>query len=364
MRPGETVLVCGAAADMAQFDAFVWPAWSVVWVSVGCGHVESVSCLPPGPSDATEAAREELARAYIRAVNDPPSDVERAVWGLCTWLALVERASRVPAVLVVACGAVRVTAVPIFRVTWSRRAVTVAGHRFRTAVPRAGFDSVEDAAHVVLSKRGILPGPTVAATCVSPSLASAYKIVWSGARMIHLHPHERCAFCDARVDSRVRKFISARPERAERQAAFPERSMWLPTLSACVSCAPHDRATSVGIWRAFFFCIESVGDQYPSMSVRVRADEPETYTALFGEGCEESAWQANDRVVEALALALWRGARPNEGTFAASLAGVLCDLKLLRIVAACMPRPRPGAAEARAVTILLGVPCKVVPSGG
>ena len=63
MRHGETVVVCGAAADRAQFEEFVWPAWSVVWVSVGCGHVQSVSHLPPGPSDATEAARDELARA-------------------------------------------------------------------------------------------------------------------------------------------------------------------------------------------------------------------------------------------------------------------------------------------------------------
>jgi hypothetical protein len=218
----------------------------------------------------------------------------------------------------------------------------------------------------VLSERGILAanratgptGPTGRAAGASASLAAAYKIVRSGARMIDLHPHDRCAFCDAHVDSRIRFFISARPESHEgperpEPADSPETRMWLPTLSACGACPPRDNEASIGIWRAFFFSIDRVDARYPSMRVRVRADEPEAYTPLFGEGAEESAWQANDRVVAALALALQRGAHPNEGTFAASLARVLCDFKLLRIVAACTPRPQTRATQARALTIVL-----------
>ena len=43
MRAGETVIVCGASADRAQFEPFEWPEHSVVWVGVGCGFLDFLS---------------------------------------------------------------------------------------------------------------------------------------------------------------------------------------------------------------------------------------------------------------------------------------------------------------------------------
>ena len=74
MRAGETVVVCGARADKAQFVPFEWPQHAVVWVSVGCGNL---TLLAPAPSDADSEARDELARKYVEAVGaDRREEVE------------------------------------------------------------------------------------------------------------------------------------------------------------------------------------------------------------------------------------------------------------------------------------------------
>ena len=127
MRAGQTVIVCGADGDRAQFEPFVWPAYASLWIGVGCGNVSSIGHLSPAPSDATDHERVEVARAYVRAVRDPPADVEGAVVALASWLRLLERAARVPCAMIVACGGVRVSAIPIFRVWWTRRTITVVG---------------------------------------------------------------------------------------------------------------------------------------------------------------------------------------------------------------------------------------------
>ena len=54
-----------------------------------------------------------------------------------------------------------------------------------------------------------------------------------------------------------------------------------------------------------------------------------------------------------LALALASRAVPREGTFAASLAATMCDLKLLRIVAERMLPPPPRVCANRALACLV-----------
>ncbi len=75
MRAGETVIVCGASADRAQFEPFEWPEHALLWVGVGCGFLDWVE---PGPVDASADVRDEIARAYVRLVCDEHTDLERA----------------------------------------------------------------------------------------------------------------------------------------------------------------------------------------------------------------------------------------------------------------------------------------------
>ncbi len=69
------MIVCGASADIAQFEPFEWPEHALVWVGVGCGFLDWVGLVP---EDASEDARDEIARAYVRVVCDAPMDIELA----------------------------------------------------------------------------------------------------------------------------------------------------------------------------------------------------------------------------------------------------------------------------------------------
>ena len=64
-------------------------------------------------------------------------------------------------------------------------------------------------------------------------------------------------------------------------------------------------------------------------------------------------WLANARVVETLALALAARAVPREGTFAASLAATMCNLRLLCIVAERMLPPPPRNIARRVLACLI-----------
>lgn len=310
MLAGQTVIVCGADGDRAQFEPFEWPAHATLWIGVGCGHVCSMWYLPPSPEDATEHERVEVARAYVRAVRDPPSS-ESAVLALSGWLRIVERAARVPCAMIVACGGVRVSALPIFRARFTRRTVTVVGAGIHRTVRRDG--DVEMCARRASRMIG----------------ATEYRIVPCGARSIELHPRELCAMCAVPIRSSFRRFTTAN---------HGAMAMWLPTLSVCSACSVR----TVVLWRTFHFSIDG-----PQIRVIPTASAP-----IFGEGAHESVWLANLRVVETLALALAARAVPRDA-FATSLASALCDLKLLRIVSERMLPPPPRAVAHRALACLI-----------
>ena len=325
MRAGQTVVVCGADGDRAQFEPFEWPAHASLWIGVGCGKVSAIGLLPPTPADATDDERVEVARAYVRAVRDPPSDVERAVVGLSSWLRILERAGGVPCAMLVACGGIRVSAVPFFRASWTRRNVTIVGGGINTTVRRDG--DVGKCALRALSSLGV------------PTEPGFVKWRW-GVRSLELHPLERCALCNAPIRSSLRIYASALLGRRESD----EAAMRLPTLGVCAACPVR----AFSLWRTFHFSIEGT---------KVRALEAPTSTrALFWQGAHESVWLANARVVETLALALAARAVPREGTFAAALAATLCDLKLLRVVAERMLPPRPRECARRALACLFETP--------
>jgi hypothetical protein len=312
MRAGETVVVCGAGADKAQFVPFKWPKHAVVWVSVGCGII---NVLAPLPRDADAEARRQLARAYVEATSDTRDVVatDAAVAALETWLKLVERASQVTCTLLFANGGVRVTAIPTYHVAFSTRHVTVVCARFRRTVRRTG-SSVYD----VLSEEGI---------CATPDLDSMFRVARHG-RWMDLLPYERCAVCEKEIRSSYRDLVPFCDESgAERE--------WLPQLHVCASC-PVRAITLHG----FHFEV-SGGQVRPADREGVR---------LFG--AEESVWQARDKVLATLALALASRAVP-QTPFAAALATALCDLKLLRVVAERMRLPEPLRGPRRAISLLV-----------
>ena len=323
MRAGQTVIVCGADGDRAQFEPFAWPAYASLWIGVGCGNVGSIGHLSPTPSDATDHERVEVARAYVRAVRDPPPDVEGAVVALAGWLCVLERAARVPCAMIVACGGVRVSAIPVFRAWWTRRTVTVVGGGINTTVRRDG--GVEKSALSVLSSHGVdTEHGFVRWRCRDGS-----------ADCLELHPVERCALCNTPIRSSSRVYARATPDGAD------ESTMLLPTLGVCGECPVR----AFSLWRTFHFSIEEG---------KVRALEaPTAAAAMFGQGAHESVWLANARVVETLALALASRAVPREGTFAASLAATMCDLKLLRLVAERMLPPPARVCANRALACLV-----------
>ena len=298
MRAGDTVIVCGASADIAQFEPFEWPEHALVWVGVGCGFLDWVG---PVPEDASEDARDEIARAYVRVVCDAPMDLERAARGVSSWLRLIERAAKVPCAMVIACGGVRVSAVPFFKVIWNHRTVTVSGESFRVTTKRRACDEVGSTLlpRRILAKRGISVDD------------EAYTVVSRCKRSIYIRPRDRCALCDAPIWSRFSTFVRA-DERGQAGRASSECS-WM-RISVCATCPVR----SFRIWRTEFTVANQVSEQTAT---------------LFDEGAHESAWQAGGRVVVTLALALTSNSAPNAGTFAAALASALRDMKLLRIVA-------------------------------
>lgn len=336
MRTGQTVIVCGADGDRAQFESFEWPSHSMLWIGVGCGYVRGVGCLSPCPSDATDEGRIEVARAYIRAVRSPPSDVESAVTALSGWLRIIERAARVPCSVLIACGGVRVSAVPIFRTWWSNRTITVAGDGIMKTVWRKGNDGeVELYTRKVIASRGF--GDT-----------TEYRVVKCGARSIEMHPTDRCALCNGRIRSSFRDYTKAMPAYVSEhsyaaQVPVDAPVSYLPALRVCIACPVR----TFELWRTFKFTLDEGKEralEVPNACV---------HGAIFGQGVHESVWLANARVVETLALALVAHAVPHEGTFAASLAAVFCDLKLLRIVAERMLPPPPRVGSQRALACLI-----------
>lgn len=327
MRVGQTVIVCGADGDRAQFEPFAWPAYASLWIGVGCGNVGSIGQLSPTPSDATDHERVEVARAYVRAVRDPPPDVEGAVVALAGWLCVLERAARVPCAMIVACGGVRVYAAPVFRAWWTRRTITVVGGEINTTVRREHGD-VKKCALDVLSSHGVdTEHGFVPWRCRDGS-----------ADLLEMHPVERCALCHTPIRSGLRVYARATPVGAD------ESTMWLPTLGVCGECPVR----AFSLWRTFHFSIEEG---------KIRALEAPTAgsaaAAMLWQGAHESVWLANARVVETLALALASRAVPREGTFAASLAATMCDLKLLRIVAERMLPPPARVCANRALACLV-----------
>jgi hypothetical protein len=316
MRAGETVVVCGASADRAQFEPFVWPQRTVVWVGVGCGFL---SFLDPGPEDASEESRDAIARAYVRAARGAPVDTERAARGVSSWLRLVERAAKVPCAMVVACGGVRVSAVPLFSVWWSRTTVCVSGPSFRVTERRNG-DEVGSPVQPrrILARRGIDVDD------------ETHTVVWCGARSIHIRPRERCALCDAPIRSMFSTFVSAYEQHGSSECA------WM-RISVCVACPVR----AFRIWRV--------------VSLTVTKATGSEEQVLFGEGAHESAWRACGRVVVTLALALTTGrAEPRAGTFASALASALCDMKLMRVVAERLAPPSVASTgPSRALGILV-----------
>ena len=368
MRAGESVVVCGAGADRAQLEEpFAWPEHAVVWVSVGCGHVCSPIYLPVGPHDATAEERESVARAYVRLVGVGATwrEVEREVTCVSSWLRLVERAARVPCALVVACGGARVTAVPIFRVTWSARAVTVVGEGLRRSVRRNG--PVDVTAHRVLWECGR----------TRESLEDSFRVVHGERRTVYLHPHQRCAVCDARVVSDCRIYLTARcglspcgglPPTPHNPAQL-ENAEWLPQLMVCYACPVR----SFRLWRTFRFTIDTAGEAAGEAGEVGEVGDAEEAT-LVGESAHESVWHATARVVATLAMALGgiqRGpggpsgltspggpsgpTRPTgpKTEFAAAMATALCDMKLLEIVAKRMLPPTPKVGNCTRVLSVL-----------
>jgi len=353
MHTGQTVIVCGADGDHAQFEPFEWPEYGTLWFGVGCGYVRSFGCLPPYPADATEDGCIEVARAYVRAVHCPPSDVESAVLALSGWLRIVERAAQVPCSVIIACGGVRVSAIPVVRAWWSRRTITIVGDGIRKTVRRKGnqgavdemdeHDEIESYARRVLTSRGI-------------DHTHEYRSVRCGPREIEMHPRDRCALCDRRVQSIFRDHTKAIPagvcaHSCASQVPSDAPVEWLPTLTVCNVCSACPTRT-FEVWRTFNFTLdEGKGCTLEAPTERAhRAPTARAHDAIFGQGAHESAWLANARVVETIALALVAHAVPCKGTFAASLAAALCDLKLLRVVAERMlpPPPRIGAHRALA----------------
>ena len=319
MRAGETVLVCGASADKAQFVPFEWPTHAVVWISVR-GY--NTMFLDPGPRDADSDARHQLARAYVEAVGAvDAAATEAAVVAVESWLRLIERAARVPCTLLVASGGVRVTAVPIYEVTWTARWVTVVCARFRRVVRRK-HDAVEQDVFEVLSKRGV---------CATPDLVATFRVVRHG-RSMDLLPYERCALCNAEIRSRCRDAVPFF------QSGQRSRDLeWLPRPHVCASCPV--RAFTL---HAFHFEVRE-GHVH---AVEKRGESVRLYRA------EQSVWQARGGIIETLALALACRAVPKTA-FAAALATALCDLKLLRVVAARMRPPEAKTALPRAISLLV-----------
>lgn len=322
MRAGETVVVCGAGADKAQFVPFEWPEHAVVWVSVGCGNL---ALLAPAPSDADSDARDELARKYVGAVGavgaDRRDEVEGVVGAVSSWLRLVECAARVPCSVLFARGGVRVTAVATYQVAWSARHVTVVCARFRTTERRKRA-TVEQVVSAVLREHGV---------SATPDLEATFRVVRYNGEM-DLLPYERCSLCNGEIRSSFRDVVPFCEEMRSEQV------VWLPQLSVCASCP----------LRPF----EIHGFHFEVRGGRVHPTEKREGSArLF---CEEaSVWQPRRSVIATLALALTLRRAEPKTAFASALATALCDLKLLRVVAACMLPPEPKEVQPRAVSLLV-----------
>ena len=336
------MVVCGTGADKAQFVPFEWPEHAVVWVSVGCGNL---TVLAPAPSDADSDARDELARKYVEATGadrreeveaagaDRREEVEaagadrreevgadRREEAVSSWLRLVERAARVPCTLLVAGGGVRVTAVPTYQVAWSARHVTVVCARFRTTERRRRA-TVEQVVSAVLAEHGVYAPPDLEAT---------FRVVRYNGWM-DLLPYERCSLCNGEIRSSFRDVVPFCEEMRSETVA------WLPQLLVCASCPLRPFEI-----HGFHFEVRG-GRVYPT-------ETREGSARLFCD--EESAWQPRRRVIATLALALASRAEPKTA-FASALATALCDLKLLRLVAARMLPPEPKDVHPRAVSLLV-----------
>jgi hypothetical protein len=332
MRAGQTVIVCGADFDRAQFEPFEWPDRALVRVGVGCGLLDS---LEPGPEDASAETRDEIARAYVRLACDASTtDLERAARGVSSWLRLVERAAKVPCAMVVARGGVRVSAVPLFSAVWTRDTVRISGASFSATKKRREGDEVGSP---------VIPRRVLAESGIS---VDDYKVVQSGTAVrgsVYFIPRERCALCDAPI----RSMFSAVVRAYERCApSHSPQGPWI-RIRVCAACPVR----SFRLWRMDF----TVASEAEASEAEA-SENTNTLATLFDEGAHESAWQAGGRVVVTLALALTsKRAGPCNSTFAAALATALCDMKLLRVVADRFVFPAPSARSARRAPRALGV---------
>jgi hypothetical protein len=228
--------------------------------------------------------------------------------------------------------------VPIFRVTWTGRAVTVVGEGLRRTVRRNG--PVDVAAHRILWECGR----------TRESLEDSFRVVHGERRTVYLHPHHRCAVCDARIHSNSRIYMTARSERPEEAA---EEAEWLPQLMVCYACPVR----SFRLWRTFSFTV-GVPPTPPRAGVGgTPTEEAEGAVAtLVGESAHESVWHAYARVVATLAMALGgiqRGPCGPKTEFAAAMATALCDMKLLEVVAKRMLPPAPKVGNCTRVLSVL-----------
>ncbi len=231
MRARQTVIVCGADGDRAQFEPFKWPKHATIWIGVGC------------------------------VVRNPPSDVERAALALSGWLRIIERAARVPCAMIVACGGIRVSSLPVFSAWWTSRVVTVVGGGMKRTVRREG--GVETCARKALSSFGV-------------GVATDYRIVLCGARSIELHPLARCAVCDTPIRPGFRRFATMAPNSTDKSednsVVEADRVMWLPPVGVCRGCSV----------RTFHFSIDGE-------SIRAIDAPTAGVRAIFGQGAHESA---------------------------------------------------------------------------
>jgi hypothetical protein len=192
-------------------------------------------------------------------------------------------------------------------------------------VVRRKHDAVEQDVFEVLSKRGV---------CATPDLVATFRVVRHG-RSMDLLPYERCALCNAEIRSRYRDVVPFFQGQRSRDLE------WLPRPHVCASCPV--RAFTL---HAFHFEVRE-GHVH---AVEKRGGSVRESVRLYR--AEQSVWQARGGIIETLALALASRAVPKTA-FAAALATALCDLKLLRVVAARMRPPEPKTALPRAISLLV-----------
>jgi hypothetical protein len=332
MRPWQTVVVCGAAPDAAQFEPFVWPARCVLRTPLGL--VTRERCGEAYVAGASEAARRALAEAYVAAVGPVgPDDAARAR-AVATWLAVVEGATRVACTLAVAHGAVELTAVPYYVVR--RR-----GRRARLTGPNGASARVELGAHDGLEHVcRAAHAAALIADASAAALCAAFRVEPRSKHVVVLHPRDACALCGGRTAQHARRLVATEP------AACPWAPYPLPPLVVCARC-PH-LACSFGLLGLFFYSLRRANG---ALDLEQRAASADAHAVPAVR--LPTVWTHRARVALAVARAVRLRPDAARTPFARAMAAALRDVKLCRVVverlAAPAPRPPP-----RALAVLLG----------